>query len=117
MARMRTTSDAFNAVADRGRRRILDLLARRERSVNDISRALRIRQPQVSKHLGVLRQVGLVRLRRSGRRRLYRVNAHGLKPVHDWVSEFERLMTESFDRLDEYLAEQQHEAKGRGGGQ
>jgi DNA-binding transcriptional ArsR family regulator len=105
MARSATTSDAFNAVAEPRRRQILDLLAHGERSVNDLAGSLRVRQPQASKHLRVLREVGLVTVRGSGRRRLYRLNGDGLKPIHDWVKSFQRFWDESLDRLDEYLQE------------
>jgi DNA-binding transcriptional ArsR family regulator len=103
MARSPTTSDAFNAVAEPRRRQILDLLARGERSVTDVAAALRVRQPQASKHLRVLKEVGLVRVRGVGQQRLYRLDAGRLKPIHEWVKTFERFWAESFDRLDEYL--------------
>src|SRR5262245_37650336 len=105
MARSATTADAFNAVAEPRRRQILDLLSRGETSVGAVVEALGLSQPQVSKHLGVLRKVGLVSVRGSGRRRLYRLNAERLKPIHDWVKSFEQFWNESFDRLDEYLRE------------
>ncbi len=115
MARSATTSDAFNAVAEPRRRQILDLLAAGgERSVNEVAASLRLKQPQASKHLRVLRQVGLVRVRGSGRQRLYGLNAEGLKPVHDWVKSFERFWHESLDRLDEYLKELQKEGAQHG---
>lgn len=107
MARSATTSDTFNAIAEPQRRRILALLAAGERPVNDIAAALGLRQPQASKHLSVLRQVGLVAVRGSGQQRLYRLNAEGLKAVRDWVMTFERFWEESYDRLDEYLSEMQ----------
>jgi DNA-binding transcriptional ArsR family regulator len=107
MARSPTTSDAFNAVAEPRRRQILDLLARGERPVNDVVASLGLAQPQVSKHLRVLREVGLVSVRGSGQRRLYRLNAGRLKPIHDWVKSFEQFWTESLDRLDEYLKDLQ----------
>lgn len=103
MARSATTADVFNAIAEPQRRKILDLLAGGERSVNDIARSLRLKQPQASKHLGVLKAVGLVNVRGAGRRRLYAMNAGQLKPVHDWVKAFEKLWAERLDRLDEYL--------------
>jgi DNA-binding transcriptional ArsR family regulator len=103
MARSATTTDAFNAVAEPRRRQILNLLASGERSVNDIVEALRMKQPQVSKHLGVLRQVGLVAVRGDGQHRLYRLTGEPLKPIHDWVKSFERYWTETLDRLGEYL--------------
>ena len=107
MARLATTSDAFNAIAEPRRRAILQLLVRGERSVNDIARSVRIRQPQASKHLGVLREVGLVDARGVGQQRLYALNADGLKPIHDWVKPFERFWTESLDRLEQYLRDVQ----------
>lgn len=91
MARLATTSDVFNAVAEPQRREILNLLAHGERSVNDIAKSLRAKQPQVSKHLRVLRQVGLVSAREAGQQRLYRLNGAGLKPIHDWVKPFEHI--------------------------
>lgn len=112
MARSATTSDVFNAVAEPQRRRILNLLAQGELSVNDIARSLGIRQPQASKHLRVLKEVGLVSVRDQGQQRLYRLNSAALKPIHTWVSEFERFWSESFDRLDDYLAELQQKEKG-----
>lgn len=107
MARAATTSDVFNAIAEPLRRQILDLLAQGERSVNDIALSLRITQPQASKHLRVLREVGLVHVRGAGQQRLYNLNGTGLKPVHDWVKTYERTWSESFDRLAEYLQELQ----------
>ncbi|MBN9119540.1 MAG: winged helix-turn-helix transcriptional regulator [Planctomycetes bacterium] len=109
MARSPTTADAFNAIAERRRRDILDLLARGERSVNQIGAALDLAQPQVSKHLAVLSKVKLVSVRKAGQQRLYRLNADALKPVHDWLKTFERLWNERLDRLDEYLKELQKE--------
>ena len=101
MARSPTTSDAFNAVAEPRRRQILDLLALGERPVNDMVASLHLAQPQVSKHLRVLRVVGLVSVRGSGRQRLYKLNADGLKPVHDWVRTFERFWDHHLDRIKE----------------
>ncbi|MFI5235686.1 MAG: ArsR/SmtB family transcription factor [Gemmatimonadales bacterium] len=111
MARSATTSDAFNAVAEPRRRQILTLLSNGERSVNDLARRLRVTQPQTSKHLRVLRQVGLVRVRGAGQQRLYALNGEGLKPIHDWVKTFERQWNESFDRLDLYLKKLQGKEK------
>ena len=105
MARLATTSDVFNAVAEPQRREILSLLATGERSVNDIAAALRIRQPQVSKHLRVLREVGLVGVRGAGQQRLYRATGAGLKPIHDWVKTFEQSWNQRLDRLAGYLDE------------
>jgi DNA-binding transcriptional ArsR family regulator len=107
MARSPTTSDVFNAVAETQRRHILDLLTEGERSVNQIAEALQLRQPQASKHLQVLKQVGLVIARGAGQQRLYRLNAQALKPIFEWVTPFERFWGESFDRLEAYLDELQ----------
>ena len=103
MARAATTADVFNAVAEPRRRQILDVLAGGERPVGDLVRELELAQPQVSKHLRVLREVGAVDVRDDGRRRLYRVNGRALKPIHDWISDYERLWTERFDALDTVL--------------
>ena len=103
MSRAATTSDAFNALAEPRRRQILDLLAGGERPVGDLVRVLELAQPQVSKHLRVLREVGAVDVREEGRRRLYRVNGHALKPIHDWVKNYERSWSDRFDRLDAVL--------------
>jgi len=108
MARAATTADAFNAVAEPRRRQILNVLAGGERPVNDLVAALGLAQPQVSKHLRVLREVGAVDVRDDGRRRLYRVNGAALKPIHDWVAGFEQLWSDRFDALDEVLEELQH---------
>jgi DNA-binding transcriptional ArsR family regulator len=111
MSRSPTTADAFNAVAEQRRRQILDLLVKGEQPVNDIVATLGLTQPQVSKHLRVLREVGLVSMRGAGQQRLYKLNAEKLKPIHDWVKTFEQFWNESFDRLDEYLKELQKEKK------
>ena len=105
MARAATTTDAFNAVAEPRRRQILDLLAGGERPVNHLVHELGMAQPQVSKHLRVLREVGAVDVRDLGRQRLYRLNGHALKPIHDWVKAYERSWSERFDRLDAVLEE------------
>ena len=115
MARAATTTDAFNAVAEPRRREILDLLATGERPVNDLVRRLRLGQPQVSKHLRVLREVGLVTVREDGRRRLYRVNGRPLKPIHEWVKNYEQAWNERFDRVDEVLDELKREEDSDGG--
>jgi DNA-binding transcriptional ArsR family regulator len=115
VARAATTTDAFNAVAEPRRREILDALAGGERAVNDLVRLLGIGQPQVSKHLRVLREVGVVDVRDAGRQRLYRLNGPALKPIHDWVSGYERLWSERFDELDVVLADLQLEGAGDGG--
>jgi DNA-binding transcriptional ArsR family regulator len=105
MARAATTTDTFNAVAEPRRREILDLLADGERPVNDLVRELGLGQPQVSKHLRVLREVGAVRVREHGRQRLYRLNGRALKPIHDWVKDYERTWSERFEQLDAVLEE------------
>lgn len=107
MARQPTTADAFNAVAEPQRRRILDLLASGERPVGDLVRDLNLSQPQASKHLRVLREVGAVSVRDDGRRRLYSVNGPALKPIHDWISGFAGLWEDRFDAIDELLDELQ----------
>lgn len=111
MARTPTTSDPFNAVAEPKRRQVLDLLGGRELSVNEIVRQLGWTQPMVSKHLGVLKQVGLVSERRVGRQRLYRANLEKLKPIYDWVTPFERLWSERYERLDNVLKVIQEQEK------
>jgi DNA-binding transcriptional ArsR family regulator len=109
MARAATTADAFNAVAEPRRRQILDILAGGERPVNDLVRVLGLGQPQVSKHLRVLREVGAVAVREAGRQRLYRLNGQALKPIHDWVKPYERSWSERFDELDVVLEELKQE--------
>jgi DNA-binding transcriptional ArsR family regulator len=105
MARAATTADAFNAVAEPRRRQILDVLAGGELPVNDVVRLLDLSQPQVSKHLRVLREVGAVDVREDGRQRFYRLNGEALKPIHDWVKTYEQTWSERFDRLDSVLEE------------
>jgi len=105
MARAATTTDAYNAVAEPRRREILDALAGGELAVGDLTELLGLAQPQVSKHLRVLREVGLVDVRDDGRRRLYRVNAAPLRAVHAWVGRYERLWNERFDLIDDVLDE------------
>ena len=105
MARAATTTDAFNAVAEPRRREILDTLAEGERSVNDLVDRLRLTQPQVSKHLRVLREVGLVDVRDEGRQRLYRLHGVSLKPIHDWIERFAQTWEERFEALDEVVDE------------
>jgi len=114
VARAATTTDAFNAVAEPRRRQILDVLAGGEHPVNDLVLALGLAQPQVSKHLRVLRAVGAVEVRRRGRQRLYRLNGRALKPIHDWVKSYERTWSERFDRLDAVLDELKQEEEGDG---
>jgi DNA-binding transcriptional ArsR family regulator len=115
MARAATTADAFNAVAEPRRRQILDVLVGGESPVNDLVARLGVSQPQVSKHLRVLREVGLVTVRDEGRRRMYRLNGRPLKPIHDWVKDYERTWSERFDRLDEVLEELKEKEAGDGG--
>jgi DNA-binding transcriptional ArsR family regulator len=105
MARAATTTDTFNAIAEPRRREILDVLAIRERSVNELVELLGIAQPQVSKHLRVLREVGAVEVRDDGRQRFYRLNGVALKPVHDWVKGYERTWSDRFELIDEVLEE------------
>ncbi len=115
MARAATTTDAFNAVAEPRRREILDVLARGERSVNDLVTLLDLAQPLVSKHLRVLREVGLVDVRDAGRQRMYRLNGQALKPIHDWVKTYERTWNERFEALDDLLEELKGKEVGNGG--
>src|SRR5271157_1179496 len=101
MARATTTSDAFNAVAEPRRRQILTYLALQERAVGEIVAALNLDQPSVSKHLGVLREVGLVHVRRNGRHRLYRTNAEAIRPMHEWTETFERFWRHQLIKVKE----------------
>lgn len=101
MARAATTSDPFNAVAEPRRREILEYLAQGEREVGQVVTALRLGQPSVSKHLRVLRETGLVQVRRSGRHMLYRTNAQGLRPLHEWTGFFEKLWTQQLTGVKE----------------
>jgi DNA-binding transcriptional ArsR family regulator len=114
MARAATTTDAFNAVAEPRRRQILDVLAGGERPVGDLVEELGLGQPQVSKHLRVLREVGAVEVRSDGRRRLYRLNSAALKPIHDWVRGYEQLWSERFEQLDVVLDELKDKEQGDG---
>jgi DNA-binding transcriptional ArsR family regulator len=116
MARAATTADAFNAVAEPRRRQILDVLAGGERPVNDLVLELGLPQPLVSKHLRVLREVGLVDRRDVGRQRMYRIDGHPLKPIHDWVKNYERSWSERFERLDVVLEELKEKDKEDGNG-
>jgi DNA-binding transcriptional ArsR family regulator len=114
MARASTTTDAFNAVAEPRRRALLDALAGGERPVNDLVAELGLAQPQISKHLRVLREVGAVDVREDGRRRLYRVKAEALKPIHEWVKAYEYAWDERFERLDAVVQElKKEEGDGR----
>src|SRR5438067_5071914 len=103
MARAATTSDVFNAIAEPQRRQMLVLLRAGEWPVTELARELGMTQPGASKHLRVLREVGLVRVRGAGKQRLYGLDAGGLRPVHEWVGGFEKFWNETFDRLDEYV--------------
>ena len=102
MARATTTSDVFNAIAEPRRREIIDLLVNgKEHAVGDLVLRLRMPQPAVSKHLGVLRKVGVVSVSKRGQLRMYRLNAKELKPVHDWIKTYERFWTHQLDRIKE----------------
>jgi DNA-binding transcriptional ArsR family regulator len=115
VARAATTTDAFNAVAEPRRREIIDALAEGEQPVNDLVRLLGVPQPQVSKHLRVLREVGVVDVRDQGRQRLYRLNGQALKPMHDWVSNYERLWSDRFEQLDVVLEDLKRKEQGDDG--
>ena len=109
MARTPTTHDPFNAVAEPKRRQLIQAMGEQELSVNELVELLGWNQPSVSKHLGVLKQVGLVKERRVGRQRMYRVNAENLRPIYEWVAPFEKIWTERFDRLDVVLEKMKKE--------
>ena len=109
MARAATTTDAFNAVAEPRRRQILDLLAQGELPVAELVTRLGLAQPQVSKHLRVLREVDLVHVRDAGRQRMYRLNPVPLRPIHDWLGKYERMWNERFDAMDTVLEELKEE--------
>jgi DNA-binding transcriptional ArsR family regulator len=111
MARAATTSDTFNAVAEPRRRDILNYLALQERPVGDIVASLEMEQPSVSKHLRVLRDVGLVHVRREGRRMLYRTNAEAIRPLHEWASTFERFWKHQLSRIKERAEEKMKKVK------
>jgi DNA-binding transcriptional ArsR family regulator len=111
VARASTTSDVFNAVADMHRREILDTLIAGEKAVGAIVNDLSMSQPQVSKHLRVLSEVGLVKCRAEGRHRLYRLEPAHLRPLHDWVAKYEQAMNDRLDRMDDYLTELQREGE------
>jgi DNA-binding transcriptional ArsR family regulator len=117
MARAPTTTDAFNAVAEPRRREILDVLASGELPVGDLVALLGLAQPQVSKHLKVLKDVGLVDVRDEGRQRLYRLNGRPLKPIHDWVSNYRQAWEERFQALDQLLEELKLEEQTDGDGE
>jgi DNA-binding transcriptional ArsR family regulator len=105
MARTATTTDAFNAIAEAARRDLLNAIGAGELTVNELVDRVGLSQPQVSKHLAVLRDVDVVRVRADGRHRWYRVNGPALQPIHDWVREFERMWNARLDRLDDLLDE------------
>ena len=109
MARSSTTSDVFNAVAEVHRREILDTLIAGEKAVGAIVEDVSMSQPQVSKHLRVLSEVGLVRCRAEGRRRLYSVEPARLQPFHEWLAKYEQALNDRLDRMDDYLNELQRE--------
>jgi DNA-binding transcriptional ArsR family regulator len=111
MARAATTSDAFNAVAEPYRRRILIMLKGQERAVSEVAHALGLKQPAASKHLRVLREVGLVYARQAGKQRLYSLDARGLQPIHAWTGGFEEFWNESLDRLSQYVSDLQREER------
>ena len=113
MARAATTSDAFNAVAEPRRREILNYLATRERPVGEIVTALKLDQPSVSKHLGVLRSVGLVRVRCDGRHRYYRTNADAIRPLHEWAGEFEQFWKHQLSRVKQRAEEEANTVNAR----
>ena len=111
MSRSATTSDIFNAVAEQHRREILDALIPGEKAVGAIVADLSLSQPQVSKHLRVLSEVGLVRCRADGRRRLYRLEPTRLRPFHEWLGKYEQAWNERMDRVDDYLKELQQQGE------
>lgn len=114
MARAATTTDAFNAVAEPRRRQLLDVLAGGERSVTEIVDTLGLEQPLVSKHLRVLREVGLVQVRNEGRRRIYRLHSEPLRTIHDWVKRYEDTWNERYDELERVLEELKRKELTRG---
>jgi DNA-binding transcriptional ArsR family regulator len=111
VARSSTTTDVFNAIAEAHRREVLDALIAGEKPVGAIVNDLSMSQPQVSKHLRVLSEVGLVKCRAEGRRRLYRLEPERLRPLHDWVAKYEQAMNDRLDRMDDYLQELQREGE------
>jgi DNA-binding transcriptional ArsR family regulator len=111
VARASTTSDVFNAVADVHRREILDALITGEKPVGAIVNDLSMSQPQVSKHLRVLSEVGLVRCRADGRRRLYRLEPAYLRPMHEWLAKYEQAWNDRMDRMDDYLQDLQRKER------
>ena len=111
MARSSTTSDVFNAIAEAHRRRVLDALIEGEKAVGEIVDGLSMSQPQVSKHLRVLSEVGLVRCRAEGRRRLYRLEPGQLRPLHQWLAKYEQSWNARMDRVDDYLRDLQQQGE------
>ena len=111
MARSPATSDVFNAVAEAHRRDILDVLITGEKAVGTIVNDLSMSQPQVSKHLRVLSEVGLVSCRADGRRRLYRLEPTRLRPMHEWLTRYEQAWNDRLDRMDDYLKELQQKGE------
>jgi DNA-binding transcriptional ArsR family regulator len=111
VARASTTSDVFNAIAEADRRAILDVLVTGEKAVGVIVNDLAMSQPQVSKHLRVLSEVGLVTCRSEGRRRLYRLEPAHLRPLHDWLAKYEQAWNDRLDRVDDYLKELQQQGE------
>jgi DNA-binding transcriptional ArsR family regulator len=111
VARSSTTSDVFNAIAEARRREVLDALIKGEKAVGAIVNDLSMSQPQVSKHLRVLSEVGLVRCRAEGRRRLYRLEPARLRPLHRWLAKYEQALNERLDRMDDYLKELQQQGE------
>jgi DNA-binding transcriptional ArsR family regulator len=107
VARSSTTSDVFNAIGDARRREILDALLAGEKTVGTIVNDLSMSQPQVSKHLRVLSEVGLVRCRAEGRRRLYRLEPARLRPMHEWLAKYEQMWNDRLDRMDDYIKQLQ----------
>ena|ERR1700735_314579 len=112
VARASTTSDVFNAIAEADRREILDALMAGEKAVGALVNDLSMSQPQVSKHLRVLSEVGLVRCRAEGRHRLYRLEPARLRPLHQWLAKYEQAVNDRLDRVDAYLQELQHKESG-----
>ena len=111
MARASTTLDVFNAIGEARRREILDALNTGEKAVGTIVNDLSLSQPQVSKHLRVLSEVGLVSSRAEGRRRLYRLEPANLRPFHEWLAKYEQAWSERLDRMDDYLKELQRQGE------
>ena len=115
MARTATTADAFNAVAEPRRRQLCDVLAGGEMAVNELVARLGLTQPQVSKHLRVLREVGVVAVRGDGRQRLYRLQGAALKPIHDWIKDYEQTWNDRFDAIDAVLDDLKSQEEQDGG--